>query len=95
MAAPASLLRREPPASTDTDRSAYIVAIAIVMQSTHARQTNRHATAARAAIGTGKGRREKPAARSNPARAAVVGSCGVAVEARGPGLVLRIVRPAS
>lgn len=95
VAAPASLLRRGPPASADTDRPAQIVAIAIVMQNAHVRQTNRHAIAARTDVGTGQGRQDRPATRANPARAVVVKSYGVAVEARGPGLVLRIVRPAS
>ncbi len=98
VAAPASRLRRGPPASTDTDRPAHTVAIAIVMQSTHAGQTNRHAVAVGADIGTGKERRDKPATRSNPARAAVVGSwgrAGLLSSPEGPGFVLRIVRPAS
>lgn len=95
VAAPASRLRRGPPASTDTDRPAYTVAIAIVMQSVRAGQTNRHAVAVRADIGTGKERRDKPATRSNQARAAVVGSRGLVPSPVGPGFVLRIVRPAS
>ena len=86
VAAPASRLRRGPPASTDTDRPVHTVAIAIVMQSVHAGQTNRHAVAVRADIGTGKERRDKPATRSNPARGAVV-RAGAAHE-RKPSLVI-------
>ncbi|KAF1039574.1 MAG: hypothetical protein GAK33_01415 [Burkholderia lata] len=75
--APASLLHHGPPASAVMDRPAHLVAIAIVMQSAYARQTNRHAIAVQEGVETGKVRRERPAARSNPARAAVVLWCVV------------------
>ncbi|OXI96825.1 hypothetical protein CFB41_27675 [Burkholderia sp. AU33803] len=53
VAAPASLLRRGRPACAFRDRPADIVAIAIVMQSAYAWQTNRHAMAVRGGVETG------------------------------------------
>ncbi|WP_175968906.1 hypothetical protein [Burkholderia sp. BCC0322] len=59
VAAPASLLRRGPQVFIVMDRPAHIVAIAIVMQSAHARQPNRHAIAVRERYGVNDRRRTR------------------------------------
>lgn len=70
----------------------HIVAIAIVMQSAPAWQTNRHALAVQEGIDTGKVWRERPAThRVRRARLRAV----VSLVRRGSGRLPRIARPAS